>query len=314
MQYIPETNSEFIECGDYVIIKGIIKSREFVPIYLQGPSGVGKTLDVVQACAETGREIVWLSMTPGTTESHLIGGWKLIKGETVFVPGAIPIAMRTGSVLFLDEGDHIPAGVSMIMQSLLQFQPLVIKETGETIVPKSGFTVIVAGNTKGRGDDSGNFAGANVQNFAFLDRFCATFVFTYPSVEQEMKIMRKRVAKLFPKNHDHEFFGDFISSLAHWAKQVREGTNSYIAAESISTRRLLHILTMYGITENKISAIKFAVNGFEESTIAAMLSAYMSVDANHVINTPTEFDVMTTKTVESIDVKSESEDEDFKPW
>jgi MoxR-like ATPase len=50
---------------------------------------------------------------------------------------------------------------------------------------------MVADNSNGHGDASGNFAGVRVQSSAFIDRFSYTFEFQYLPREQETALVAK---------------------------------------------------------------------------------------------------------------------------
>jgi MoxR-like ATPase len=50
---------------------------------------------------------------------------------------------------------------------------------------------MVADNSNGHGDASGNFAGVRVQSSAFIDRFSYTFEFQYLPREQEAELVAK---------------------------------------------------------------------------------------------------------------------------
>ena len=74
----------------------IIKSKLFFPVYVSGLSGNGKTMMIEQACAKAKREYVRVQISPETDEDDLIGGFRLINGETVFQKGPIIKAMERG--------------------------------------------------------------------------------------------------------------------------------------------------------------------------------------------------------------------------
>ena len=66
-------------------------------------SGNGKTFGVEQACASLGRELIRVNITIETDEDDLIGGFRLVDGNTVWHNGPVVEALQRGAVLLLDE-------------------------------------------------------------------------------------------------------------------------------------------------------------------------------------------------------------------
>jgi len=81
--YVPSVDPTYIKWGEYNTIMKIIKSKLFFPVYVSGLSGNGKTMMIEQACAKAKREYVRVQISPETDEDDLIGGFRLINGETV---------------------------------------------------------------------------------------------------------------------------------------------------------------------------------------------------------------------------------------
>ena len=177
---IPATDPLFTPFGNYNLVKDVVKSKMFYPLYITGLSGNGKTLSVEQACASTKREVIRINFTVETDEDDLIGGFRLVDGETKFFKGPVIKAMELGAVLLCDEIDLANPAKVMCLQSILEGKPLFIKKTGQLVYPTDGFNVIATANTKGRGSDDGKFIGTNVLNEAFLERFAVTFEQQYP--------------------------------------------------------------------------------------------------------------------------------------
>jgi MoxR-like ATPase len=146
-------------------------------------SGNGKTLMVKQVCAESGRECVRVNVTIETDEDDLIGGFRLVDGNTVWQDGPVVVAMERGAILLLDEVD-LGSTKLMCMQPILEGGSLFIKKIGKVVRPKDGFNIIATANTKGKGSEDGRFIGTNFMNEAFLERFSVTFEQEYPSPMQ----------------------------------------------------------------------------------------------------------------------------------
>ena len=131
----------FVPWGPYSDIVKIIKSGMFYPTYISGLSGNGKTFMVEQACAKLKKEFIRVQINPETDEDDLIGGFRLINGETVFAKGPVLKAMENGAILLLDEIDRATNKI-MCLQGILEGKPVLVKKTGEVVKPSPGFNVI----------------------------------------------------------------------------------------------------------------------------------------------------------------------------
>jgi len=270
---IPQKDDTFVSFGNFADIKKIIKSRLFYPTFITGLSGNGKTFGVEQACAQLGREIIRVNITIETDEDDLIGGFRLVNGETVWHNGPVIEALQRGSVLLLDEID-LASNKILCLQSILEGNGVFLKKIGKFINPAEGFNVIATANTKGKGSDDGRFIGTNVLNEAFLERFPVTFEQEYPSVAIETKILEGVARDL------NVVAPDFCKRLCDWADIIRKTFYDGGIEELISTRRLVHIIRAYSIFANKEKAIQVCVNRFDDETKQAFLELYDKVDAD----------------------------------
>ena len=271
---IPAIDPLFVPFGNFQSIKKIVTSRMFYPIYVTGLSGNGKTFGIEQACAQAKREVIRINFTVETDEDDLIGGFRLIEGDTKFFKGPIINAMEKGAVALLDELDLANPAKVMCLQSILEGKGYFIKKTGEFIKPKAGFTIIATANTKGKGSDDGRFIGTNVMNEAFLERFPITVEQEYPSVAIEKKIL----GKVFD---DLKITDDgFVSKLVDWADIIRKTFYDGGLDEIISTRRLVHIAKAFSIFKDKMTAIDMCINRFDEDTKLSFKDLYTKVDAD----------------------------------
>ena len=102
---IPSHFEGFVPWGHCSTIKKVIQSRMFYPVFITGLSGNGKTLMVEELHSQLKRELIRVNITIETDEDDLLGGFRLINGETKFVPGPVIQAMERGCTLLLDECD-----------------------------------------------------------------------------------------------------------------------------------------------------------------------------------------------------------------
>ena len=283
---IPQKDDLFVPFGNFKTVRDIIKSRMFYPIFITGLSGNGKTYMVEQACAALKREVIRVNFTVETDEDDLIGGFRLVDGETKFFKGPLIKAMERGAVLLADEIDLANPAKVMCMQSILEGSGYFIKKTGEFIQPAPGFTVIATANTKGKGSDDGRFIGTNILNEAFLERYPITCEQQYPSVGIEKRILDK-VAVSLGQDDD-----EFIGKLVDWADIIRKTFMDGGVDEIISTRRLVHIIKAYSIFNDRMTAITMCTNRFDEETKVAFLDLYTKLDATVELSEETSDEIM----------------------
>ena len=273
---IPEKDNTFVKFGSFPDIKKIIASKLFYPCFVTGLSGNGKTFGVEQACAQLGREIIRVNITIETDEDDLIGGFRLVNGETVWHNGPVIEALERGAILLLDEID-LASNKILCLQSVLEGNGVFLKKIGRFVRPARGFNILATANTKGKGSDDGRFIGTNVLNEAFLERFPVTFEQAYPAPAHEIKIL-KNVAETLGVNDN-----DFCKRLVDWADIIRKTFYDGGIEEIISTRRLVHVLRAFSIFNDKEKAIKVCINRFDEDTKQSFLELYDKVDADFEI-------------------------------
>ena len=269
---IPEKDDLFVPFGNFKTVRDIIKSQMFYPIFITGLSGNGKTYMVEQACAAMKREVIRVNFTVETDEDDLIGGFRLVDGDTKFFKGPLIKAMERGAVLLADEIDLANPAKVMCMQSILEGKGYFIKKTGEYITPAPGFNVIATANTKGKGSDDGRFIGTNILNEAFLERYPITCEQEYPNLSVEKKILDKVAATVNVSDDT------FIQKLVDWADIIRKTFKDGGVDEIISTRRLVHIIKAYSIFNDRMTAITMCTNRFDDETKVAFLDLYTKLD------------------------------------
>jgi len=270
---IPKKDDTFVKFGNFNDIKKIIDSRFFYPTFITGLSGNGKTFSVEQACAQLKRELIRVNITIETDEDDLIGGFRLMDGNTVWHNGPVVEALERGAVLLLDEID-LASNKILCLQSVLEGKGVFLKKIGRFVKPAAGFNVIATANTKGKGSDDGRFIGTNVLNEAFLERFPVTFEQSYPAPTTEQKILEGIALDLGMEDRD------FCKRLVDWADIIRKTFYDGGIEEIISTRRLVHIIRAYSIFRDKAKAIQVCVNRFDDETKQAFLELYDKVDAD----------------------------------
>jgi len=277
---VPALFEGFVAWGNFSKIEKVVKSGLFYPIFVTGLSGNGKTLMIEQVHAKMKKELIRVNITIETDEDDLLGGFRLISGETKFVPGPVIEAMERGCTLLLDECD-LGSNKLLALQPVLEGKGVFLKKINKWITPKDGFNVMATANTKGKGSEDGRFIGTNILNEAFLERFAITMEQPYAAAATEKKIVVNSMKKY------GEVDEDFANNLITWAEVIRKTFYDGGIDEVISTRRLDHIVKAYAIFGDKMESIELCVARFDDDTKESFLDLYTKIDAG-VITSPSE--------------------------
>lgn len=204
-------------------------------VILTGGTGVGKTTHVTQLASRINQPLLRINFNGETRMSDLLGKIQVIDHETRWVDGVLPMAMRQGYWLLLDELDFADPSVLSLLHPVLEEEPmLVLKENkGEIIKPHENFRLFATANSIGAMQDRASaYAGTTPMNEAFLDRWQVLLVDNLPAME-EIKVLRSLVPGL----------------KTSWAKQIvdfanrarrKESTGGYeFSGDNFSTRKTL---------------------------------------------------------------------------
>ena len=268
---IPNVNKTYVPWGHYDEIAKIIESMKFAPVFITGLSGNGKTTMVEQICANQQRQLYRVNITELTDEDDLLGGMRLVNGNTVWQDGPVVKAMESGSVLLLDEVD-LGSHKIMCLQPVLEGKGVFLKKINRWVTPKAGFNVIATANTKGKGSDDGRFAGTNILNEAFLDRFDFTYEQEYAPRATEKRILMKKMDSFGKRDED------FADCLTRWSETIRKAYYEGAVTEIITTRRLEAVAKLFTIVDNRMTAIERSLSRFDTETKTAFLNFYTKID------------------------------------
>ena len=269
---VPAPFEGFVPWGNFSLIEKVVKSGMFYPIFVTGLSGNGKTLMVEQVCSKLNKELIRVNITIETDEDDLLGGFRLVNGETKFMPGPVIEAMERGCTLLLDECD-LGSNKLLALQPVLEGKGVYLKKINKWVTPKDGFNVMATANTKGKGSDDGRFIGTNILNEAFLERFAITMEQPYAAGATEKKIIMGAMKKYGAVDEG------FATNLITWAEVIRKTFYDGGVDEVISTRRLDHIAKAFAIFGDKMQAIELCVARFDEDTKVSFLDLYTKIDA-----------------------------------
>jgi len=280
---IPSKFVGFVPWGHHSTIKQIVQSGLFYPVFVTGLSGNGKTLMIEQIHAEMNKELIRVNITIETDEDDLLGGFRLVNGETKFVPGPVIEAMERGCTLLLDECD-LGSNKLMALQPVLEGKGVYLKKVNKWITPKDGFNVMATANTKGKGSEDGRFIGTNILNEAFLERFAITIEQPYATAATEKKIVLGSMKKYGAVDTE------FATNLITWAEVIRKTFFDGGVDEVISTRRLDHIVKAFAIFKDKMKSIELCVARFDDDTKQSFMDLYTKVDAGVELSDESKFE------------------------
>jgi len=176
-------------------------------MWIGGPYGAGKTSLPTQVLARLNWPTMCFSWNKRREFADLVGKQDIINGNTVFTEGPLPVCMRHGYALIINEVDRGDAGELVGLNDILEGSPLVIPETREVIHAHPKFRLFVTANSMGSGDASGLYATSiNILDPAFLDRFRFVSVdYLKPNIEEAIlaqavpdlpAIVRERMVKV----------------------------------------------------------------------------------------------------------------------
>jgi len=240
-------------------------------VFIEGPTGCGKTELIMQVHAITGKAIKRVNMNGDVTVANFLGKREVdaVKG-TYFLKGALPLAMEGGYTLLIDEIDYMPPHIAAVLNSVAEGgRTLYLPDMGETIVAKEGFNICATGNTGGKGDATGVYAGTEILNSAFLDRFPVKLSMTYLPKEEEIKMLQNR----FPAANVAQ-----IKELVALANEVRGSFLSGALPMTISTRKLIDMLDMipfFGVAESMKLCILNWADKDTQSTVIGLIQRIM---------------------------------------
>ena len=229
-------------------------------IFLAGESGTGKS-ELVQKLAEYyGQTVIRINFHEGITESNLIGKFIVKNAETSFAYGLVPLAMKKGYWLLLDEIDYAQPEHTSVLQAVLEGKPLVITSNeGEIVTPHESFRVFATGNTTGRGDTTDSYHGTNFMNSAFLDRWT---IYQVEYSKKEPKILENLL-------HDADLSKKICKAFSLFRNLKKNGD---ITNAVFSTRRMINIAEALICGDTLSEAIQYELFNRYTSDESAMLS------------------------------------------
>jgi cobaltochelatase CobS len=215
------------------IIQDIVENRR---VMLIGHTGAGKTSLIEQIAARSRHGVLRANMNGQTTIGDFVGFWTVKGGETLWVDGVLPTAMRDGLWLVIDEIDFAEPAILAVLTAVLEpAGRLLLKEKGnESVVPHPAFRLFATANAVGAMSQFRHlYQGSNLMNEAFLDRW-RVYLMDYLSPEEEAEVLVRTLEPRFPG-----FTQAMAETLAAIAADCRAAFAREDLASAFSTRRLI---------------------------------------------------------------------------
>ena len=231
MDLIPIKNNGYHFSKD-LISDLVLDIKENKKIMLTGHTGSGKSSHIVQLASHIGQGLIRVNLNGQTTIGDFVGLWTVKAGETIWIDGALPKAMREGYWLLVDEIDFGEAAILSVINAILEPNgSLMLKEKGDEVIkPHPDFRIFSTANTAGCMQDfRGMYQGTNIMNEAFLDRW-RVYEMKYLPSDIEIKVL---------EDHDPRITKIIATRVVSVANMIRSAFYNEEITCTFSTRKLL---------------------------------------------------------------------------
>lgn len=244
---IPEVNPFHVWDPD--VLEAIHMSHKLnVKNLLTGFPGSGKSTSIKEYAALIGQPFMKINGKSGIDGSAFIGFLWASNGGTEYAEGLLPVAMRNGYLLCVDEVFKIPPEIQMNFQTvyeeggtlLLDEKPGLLAD--KLVQPHPDFRLMATDNCLGTGDNFEKFGATQVQDTSTLDRFGITVMVPY----MEQKIETATLFRMYPTAHE-----DSINRLVKAAGLIREAYRVSNVSLTLSMRglKVMARLLSQGVSE-----------------------------------------------------------------
>lgn len=201
--------------------------------WLYGDSGCGKSEFWLQVAARLNFPVVRLNMDSHVTRGDLVGQNRLVPGPTgapvmKFIDGLVPRALKTPSIMLIDEIDLGDPEVMPVLQPVLEGRGIrILEDGGRYVAPHEWSRIGCTANTIGLGSENQMYNNAHEQSAATRDRIGRFIKMPYLPPEKELEVVLARVPDADP---------EFAKKVIALAGKVREGYEMDQVHQVFSTR------------------------------------------------------------------------------
>jgi len=216
-------------------------------VYIQGPPGTGKSTFAFQVAAVLNAEMLEWNADAFIQRSTLIGQYLVINGETVWVDGILPRAMRGGYWLVINEVDMLDPLTMNILKPVLEDPPrlTILEHGGEIVYAHPDFRIIACANTWGRGDSTGMFVNAQTHSMADTNRWALKLRMNYLDKDDEAQLLRNYFPGRLGDEEKEESPKDSPEKFIAVATKVREAQQAGKIDYTVSPRELVNWVEKY---------------------------------------------------------------------
>lgn len=230
----PKRGNSLIPSGITYILEGtppevvVYALNSDETLLLVGESGVGKSKLIQFLAQETNTPLLNACGHNEITVENLLGAMTVVNGNTIWRDGILPEAMRRGYWLLLDEINSIDAGVTKVINELLDNRRITITVAGEPRPVKAhkDFRFVCTMNPP----DSPIYKGIETMSFELMDRFDTVVYLDYLSPETEAKLIMELTG-----------FSDEVTSrkMVQFANTIRKAMKEGEIFATVTTRSLI---------------------------------------------------------------------------
>lgn len=215
---------------------------------LNGFPGSGKSTSTEQYGAWVRQPYMKLNGKSGIDGSAFIGFLWANSTGTQFAEGLLPVAMRNGYLLTIDEVFKIPAEVQMNFQTVYEENGFLLLDekpgllADKLVHPHPDFRLMATDNCLGTGDSFEKFGATQVQDSSTLDRFGLTVLVPYLPLSVEVGVLHQ----MYPNIKEAS-----LSRLVKTAGLVREAYQKSNVSLTLSMRglKVMARLMAQGVSE-----------------------------------------------------------------
>ena len=159
-----------------------------VNVLILGPKGTGKSELIKKFAEDTGLPYWQVMGREGITADELLGHWELRNGQSVWVDGIIPKAVRCGGILHFDEANVLDPAILMRLDELLdnKRQLNMADLNGEIVKAHPDLFIIFTMNPP-------TYEGVKDLPDPIKSRLTKRYVMNYPPLTLEMEVLKRKM-------------------------------------------------------------------------------------------------------------------------
>ncbi|UCE13195.1 MAG: MoxR family ATPase [Candidatus Heimdallarchaeota archaeon] len=220
-------------------------------IIIEGPVGVGKTTLAHAVAAYFDQGFIRIDGDERYTESKLVGHFEpplvVEKGWIwdAFVPGPLTLAMKNGSILFINEANRLIEGTQNVLLPSMDEGLLILPKLG-IIRATDGFLVVATQNPE-------SYIGTTVLSEALKDRF-VWIKLNHQEYEEELDIVEQK-AGIEPEDRLISETATKITRATRKHSDIRRGSSIRGAIDLAKILSLVKSVSLDTVSEMSIMTL-----------------------------------------------------------